>query len=581
MLPRITTTHSFDTKFWFNGSATDYWPTKLTDEHIGGPNCLKRNGANCVSEGFKLFEGYYTYARNQVDYQVQTEEPLNPRIIQAYLRGSGSAETWSLAPHAPTSFLANEMWNDPHWYPRTTHATGQRSMHIDAQMSVVRTVCTRQFQEFPNTTIELSLPMLAEYTTWATEDSQGPYTNVRLPKPLWSLNTASLVNDSNIAVAWIPTTANLTSMTTGIVILGALNSTHSTKRLGLTCSIDARWNNASHTVTETTTYLRQVEKQGNPVNATLGGSCPIDTLHKAALPVDHRYWRTITAESSFLEALNAKPNPKSSKADTTSITSVLQAANMDPSKAFKPAQPQLSASIKRYETVIATVFADAISRIGLEKVSPHESATIFTSSPEADCHFITKYSRLRFCPKPPTGSYTPLTMKAFLKGYAFEASRVTDYLAIGVMIIYTSLALAHIVCLLAFRRTCACWDTIEEVIALALTSKARGKGIGEMAVGVRRTETMGLMARVRRVKVGDEELGTEAGKVQLLLDDRGADAQVEVKKHVDHGNSGNKGATKGSRDREIAQQKNRRAMSYPTPPTKFIESSTANGRNSC
>ena len=42
--------HDFTTKFWLNGTADVYWPTKLTSDHTGGPHCTGLEGMNTMNQ---------------------------------------------------------------------------------------------------------------------------------------------------------------------------------------------------------------------------------------------------------------------------------------------------------------------------------------------------------------------------------------------------------------------------------------------------------------------------------------------------------------------------------------------------
>ena len=78
-------------------------------------------------------------------------------------------------------------------------------------------------------------------------------------------------------------------------------------------------------------------------------------------------------------------------------------------------------------------------------------------------------------------SSTPVTtMRAILLkkrllfhcvGYAFKASRATDFLSITVLCLHIIVAWAHIIYLLTTRRCSDYWVRAEEMLTLALTSK--------------------------------------------------------------------------------------------------------------
>jgi len=109
-------------------------------------------------------------------------------------------------------------------------------------------------------------------------------------------------------------------------------------------------------------------------------------------------------------------------------------------------------------------------------------------------------------------SSTPVTtMRAILLkkkllfhcvGYAFKASGATDFLSITVLCLHIIVPWAHIIYLLTTRRSSDCWDSVEEMLTLALTSKTDTRILQNTCDFVKRFGTMGLVAQIRRVGGG-------------------------------------------------------------------------------
>ena len=66
---------------------------------------------------------------------------------------------------------------------------------------------------------------------------------------------------------------------------------------------------------------------------------------------------------------------------------------------------------------------------------------------------------------------TKLTMHAYAKGYAYSAKGATTKLSIAVLLIYSTLAMAHWIYLVVRGVTSSSWDSNGEVAALALNSE--------------------------------------------------------------------------------------------------------------
>jgi len=68
----------------------------------------------------------------------------------------------------------------------------------------------------------------------------------------------------------------MTSVTTGLVILGPQNSTNSTERYVVVCSIDAWWNTAEHTMTES--FITALGNVGDSIAAAGSGQTLLRAL---------------------------------------------------------------------------------------------------------------------------------------------------------------------------------------------------------------------------------------------------------------------------------------------------------------
>ena len=92
---------------------------------------------------------------------------------------------------------------------------------------------------------------------------------------------------------------------------------------------------------------------------------------------------------------------------------------------------------------------------------------------------------------------TESRMNATIEGYSYHASSTTDFLAIAVVLFHCLVALAHtIYCVLHGVSSC-CWDTVTEILTLALGSPADG-GIPEnTGAGIKNGRTFKEKAWVR------------------------------------------------------------------------------------
>lgn len=99
-------------------------------------------------------------------------------------------------------------------------------------------------------------------------------------------------------------------------------------------------------------------------------------------------------------------------------------------------------------------------------------------------------------------------------GYAYKASRVTDYLSMVVLLLHIIVALAHTLYTFFTRLSSGSWDTVEELLVLAQVSRTDTTDLRNTGAGIKRFSTMALNARVRASGSG---AGGKEKKVELLI----------------------------------------------------------------
>ncbi|KAL9620479.1 MAG: hypothetical protein Q9160_004948, partial [Pyrenula sp. 1 TL-2023] len=411
---------------------------------------------------------------------ISTQEGEWPRIIEGSPMVEGlSAEAWTFAPHAATSQVLTRVWSDPHWETGKRKLTGTLSGQAVSEAAVVRTVCSPEIQNTSNDTHTVKLPVLSEYEVWSHgNESEGESRSVQLPRSLWTNSNASLINTPYVTTAFIQLDLDMAAVTTGVLIVGRRR--RSGDRFLLSCSVDARWNHALHVMTKSSDY--GIGNSGNPISVKLRGRNKQDDLRNRTLPINDGNWRHISMDKYWLEGAigyqtlyngGYQPHAASDQKPftrTTALGMLIMTRQGDTVKSkadlgdwlrFKPA----------IESVISTVFADAISRTG----SPRQqlSPTIPIDS-VTRCGLVPGSSRYNFCPGPPGKSkddWTLLKFQGLTTGYAYKASRPTDYLSLAILALYVVIALLHTIFCHLSHRTFSRWNNIEELTLLAKKSK--------------------------------------------------------------------------------------------------------------
>lgn len=175
------------------------------------------------------------------------------------------------------------------------------------------------------------------------------------------------------------------------------------------------------------------------------------------------------------------------------------------------------------ELILAMIFANGLSRYGSRRCfdpsSMNSSNNHFrwdlTTLPKASNYYASLLSNNprhnAILPAPANSGYVGLRMGIQIVGYAWHASSSSDYLATAVVVTYMLVAFAHTVWVLKNGVTSSSWDTVTELLALALRSPVsdalRGSGAG--------IERLGTNKRLTRLRAMTEE-GEE--RLVLLID---------------------------------------------------------------
>ncbi|KAL8745050.1 MAG: hypothetical protein Q9190_002778 [Brigantiaea leucoxantha] len=363
---------------------------------------------------------YYTYSKNDNGgFVISTPEQSFPRHIEGAPRIQNvNAEAWAFAPHAPASLVLTNMWSDPHWHPTKGKPTGSKLGEADVEAAAVRTVCNPSVIELNNHTKSVGLPNLRDYGIWSPNDaSSDNYAYISLPA-----NFHNQSSNGNMTTIFLSPGPDMTSVTTGVLILGPRNTTG--VRFALACSVDARWNKALHTMVNSND--NSIGNPGNAISAKLRGRRSQSDLKDSTLPTPGGFWRHITAELDGLEAalgyatlfsLGYQPDSiehKTASHRTTALGSIVLARLKHLAEGSTP-KKYWSNNTDAVESVVSTAFADAISRIGIERQQLASSHTP-TESVKSCQQISNKYM---FCP-PPTAAeksnWTRLEFRGMTRG---------------------------------------------------------------------------------------------------------------------------------------------------------------------
>ncbi|KAL9611669.1 MAG: hypothetical protein Q9167_003698 [Letrouitia subvulpina] len=481
MLPRTAPWQQFSTTFWMNGTADDFWPNVLRAEHLGESGSCSEGFVPgiCAQWGLPLLLTYDFYSRNNDGgFQIFTPDSNFPRIIDGTPKVKDiSAESWTIAPHVATSRALTHLWASPQWIAKG-NLTGIQSGQASSGAAIVRTVCSPDIMLTKNGTSEVSIPDLPAFETWTKDGRLGDVRTIKLRAPLWVQMNSSRAGNNHLTTVFVAPDPGMISVTTGVVVLGPL--TNQSERIAMTCSIDARWNDAQHSMIKSDDY--GIGNVGNPVYAVLSGRNMQADLKTMTLPVNDGSWRHVSADQSWLKGALGYQTPYNTRFQpyfkgvdergytTTALATFILARSMY----TEPKRTSIDfwrGSIPPIESVISTAFADVMSRTGSER---EIYKNILQVNSVSDCQMQAGSEKYKFCPPPlafEARTLSELHFNGSRTGYAYQASRATDYLSISVLALYVTIVLFHITSSLISRRSFACWDTAEEMLLLAKNSQ--------------------------------------------------------------------------------------------------------------
>jgi len=156
------------------------------------------------------------------------------------------------------------------------------------------------------------------------------------------------------------------------------------------------------------------------------------------------------------------------------------------------------------EHVVASVFTDALSRIGTWRtfnltvpVTGQMEYMFYNQKPHFASQLLLGREALYPPPDLATSNYTRFNMTQTITGYAYKAQAITDWLAVTVLLIHLVFALGHTIYAVTTGRTSECWDTLPELLALAQQSRPSNKALKNTSAGISRIQTFKQRARVR------------------------------------------------------------------------------------
>lgn len=452
----------------------------LTGDWRNARNYWVGNSLSAISE--------YQYADQRLSSVVTTSPAVLPRCVSAQNVSAGQVEV-----NFPVKGWVNR--------PRTPSETGSTQWQ-DNPMPLNITLSERN----------ISNNVQFEWITLPTNQFGAVSGGMLLHFPVKAVNTSWVVVPCSISAAWFSGEITSDSLTNE----AAWSFTESSKSWAdIRADLDA-------SSAEAHKYRRLISfSEGWIQSLTPSAPCDNWQNQSKSFTILERLFSDV-GFSTLLDDMRAHGQ---SRLNSSTNTCVLQPS--DPTETdvdlMNRRECGNGSKYMLLELILASVFANGLSRYGSRRAfdlsSMNSSDNPFRwelqALPKTSNYWASLLSNKphhnAILPAPANCGYVDLRMRVQVVGYAWYASSSSTYLATAVVVTYMLLATAQTVWVLKNGVTSSSWDTVTELLALALRSPVsdalRGSG-----AGIERLVTYERLTRVRAMREEGEE------RLVLLID---------------------------------------------------------------
>jgi hypothetical protein len=527
------------TQFFLNGTGEDLWPTVLAKDHTGSDTCKDAEAAvsdpSCIAGEFlalKQWSSTLGFVPGNVKIGPLFHIKALDGLILGYIRQSRGLEmykeTWAQATHSATAVVQEQLRGA--WqvgihriggtYGRLRYGNDSVST-VEVQIPAVRVICSPMARLAPSDT-SLLFPVLPEYNHWANLSDDGtlipaPTRAAQLEKPfseIWKALDADSDPDL-VKASWYPLTSEWGSVTAGLMFFDSPNAaadTTDTARLGMGCSVDARWAQGNSIITRGT-IGGDFDK-----SSSVSHQRP-ETAFQEFGPIQDGSYRRIDASLEWLHALTPKislpdqTGGRSKSANTLEI--IIRASGL--SRLDNSSSRASTICAASLEHLVSVVVANGISKVGLFRQSRMqefnqlaENYTYATVAGHGDGVLNPKLS-----PLGQENTFTTMKMSQTTQGYALAMTSFLDYLAVMIIGAHLLIAFTHTFVLLWTRQSSGAWDTIPELLALSQNSEPAPKALQNTCAGISGASTYAERARIVAT---DGSSGSYAQHLELVFE---------------------------------------------------------------
>ena len=570
--PRSQNVPAGGTAYFLPATPDQLWPSEVngSDEFAECFGEYAPQNIVCASAGF---ESLHTYFMNfnfsfNVPSMMMDSYAMSPLVIQSLaaktprLLNYGTVyglarETSIFQPNAITAILQDSLTGD--WRDGTKARLGSRfsagreyqyaNQRLSSVITTSPVVLTRcgPAQNVSAGQVEVDFPVKTWITSTLTPSEPGSNQWQNDPKPL-NITIQDRSNSNKLQSDWIGLPTDQFGPVSGAFLLHFPGNT-SWAVIG--CSISASWfsgevtsdslsNEAAWSFTETSKLSARIRNDLNASGTEVQSYRRLITIHES--------WVQTLTPLTPCEDCGSEPKRLTileqlfSDVGLTTVFDEMRAQGQSryngstKTCVLQPPDPR-DTDVDRWndgdcnngnkhmfvELIIASIFANGLSRHGSRHA--FDPSTMgsrndpfqweLKTPPKASDYYASLLSNKphheAVLPPPANSDYVKLRMRVEVVGYAWYASGFSDYVATTVVVIYMLMALTHTVWVFTKGVTSSSWDTVTELLALALRSPdshlLRGSGAG--------IERLGTYGRLTRLKVVKEEGGD---RLVLVID---------------------------------------------------------------
>lgn len=563
------------TTYYLPVTQDQLWPSEVngSDERSECFGEYSDRNIVCASAGFESVRNYFLNFNTSfiVPSMMSDTHAMSPLVVHSLagkiprLVNSGSVfgiarETSILQPNAMTAILQDSLTGD--WRNATKNWVGSRFsatseyQYADQRLSSVVTTSPAVYSKCAPARnvsagqVEVDFPVKVWVNRPLTPSETGSPQWQDSPVPL-NITLSERNISNNVQFEWITLPKNQFGAVSGGLLLHFPVKALNTSWAVVPCSISATWFSGEITsdslTNEAAWSFTDSGNTGADIRADLDASSAEAHEYRRLISFRERWIQSLTPSTPCKNCINqSKPltilerllsdvgfatllddmqAQGQSRWNGSTNTCVLQPSDPTETDVDRLNREDCGNGGKHQllELILASVFANGLSRYGSRHAFDLSSMNSSNNPFRWNLQILPKTSNYwasllsnkprhnAIFPAPADSGYVDLRMRVQVVGYAWYASSYSTYLATAVVVTYMLLAIAQTVWVLSNGVTSSSWDTVTELLALALRSPVsdalRGSG-----AGIERLVTYGRLTRVRTMKEEGEE------RLVLLID---------------------------------------------------------------